>query len=69
MPDGLSPGEVGKEISEYRSHAAENENGEGEAKGRERWLTITEAILLAVVAVVAAWSSFASAKWSTHSSA
>lgn len=69
MPEGLSPGEVGKEISEHRNQAEERGSGEGgEAKGRERWLTITEATLLAVVAVLAAWSGFASAKWSTHSS-
>jgi hypothetical protein len=70
MPEGLSPSEVGKEISEHRERAEkeEKEKGSREAKGRERWLTITEAVLLAVVAVLAAWSGFASAKWSTHSS-
>jgi hypothetical protein len=71
MPEGLSPGEVGREISEHRSLAEEKEKEEGsrpEAKGRERVLTIIEAALLAVVAVLAAWSGFASAKWSTHSS-
>ena len=73
MPEGLSPSEVGKELAEHRHKAEEKEKekGEGsaaEAKGRERWLTITEAILLAVVAVLAAWSGFASARWSTHSS-
>ena len=74
MPEGLSPSEVGKELAEHRRKAAEEEEkerGEGsatEVKGRERWLTITEATLLAVVAVLAAWSGFASAKWSTHSS-
>jgi hypothetical protein len=73
MPEGLSPSEVGKEISEHRERAAEEEKEKAEAsasepKGRERWLTITEAVLLALVAVLAAWSGFASAKWSTHSS-
>jgi hypothetical protein len=74
MPEGLSPSEVGKEIAEHRHKAAEEEEKEQgeksatEAKGRERWLTITEAVLLAVVAVLAAWSGFSSAKWSTHSS-
>jgi len=74
MPEGLSPSEVGKELAEHRRKAAEEEEkerGEGsatEVKGRERWLTIIEATLLAVVAVLAAWSGFASAKWSTHSS-
>jgi hypothetical protein len=76
MPEGLSPSEVGKEIAEHRhlaeeAEAKEKEQDQGsatEAKGRERWLTITEAVLLAVVAVLAAWSGFSSAKWSTHSS-
>ncbi len=70
MPEGLSPGEVGKEISEHRAHA-EEEKQEGpaaEAKGQDRVITIIEAVLLAVVAVLAAWSGFASAKWSTQSS-
>ena len=70
MPEGLSPGEVGKEISEHRAHA-EKEEKEGpgaEAKGRDRVMTIIEAVLLAVVAVLAAWSGFASAKWGTQSS-
>jgi hypothetical protein len=61
MPEGgLSPAEVGKEIGEHnhRSHEDESEH---------RWLTIVEALLLAVVAILAAWSGFASAKWSTES--
>ena len=72
MPEGLSPSEVGKELAEHRHKTEkEKEQREGpaaEARGRERWLTITEATLLAVVAILAAWSGFASAKWSTHSS-
>ena len=71
MPEGLSPGEVGKEISEHRAHALEEEEKDGsgaEAKGRDRVMTIIEAVLLAVVAVLAAWSGFAAAKWGTESS-
>jgi hypothetical protein len=77
MPEGLSPSEVGKEIAEHRHMVEEQEQEQeqekgkesgSEARGQERWLTITEAILLAVVAILAAWSGFASAKWSTHSS-
>jgi hypothetical protein len=66
VPEGLSPSEVGKEISEHRAKAAEGPAAE--AKGRDRWITIIEALLLAVVAVLAAWSGFASAKWGTESS-
>jgi hypothetical protein len=78
MPEGLSPGEVGKEISQHRAHVQkeqkeqeeqeQEERGPAEAKGRDRVMTIIEAILLAVVAVLAAWSGFASAKWGTQSS-
>ena len=45
---GLSPSEVGKEIAEHK-HRSEH----GEASGQERWVTIVEAVLLAVVAVAA----------------
>jgi hypothetical protein len=76
VPEGLSPSEVGKEIAEHRKKVAEKEKeekqeGEGyaaESKTRDRLITIVEAILLAVVAVLAAWSGFAAAKWATESS-
>src|SRR5262245_60342225 len=72
MPEGLSPSEVGKEISEHRERVAEKEKEEEEGaagtKGRDRVVTVIEAILLAVVAVLAAWSGFAAAKWGTESS-
>jgi hypothetical protein len=71
VPEGLSPSEVGKEISEHRARVAEEAEKEGsatEAKGRDRVITIIEAVLLAVVAVLAAYSGFAAAKWGTESS-
>jgi hypothetical protein len=73
VPEGLSPSEVGKEIAEHHKEAAEKQEAGGggsvgEAKGRDRLITIVEALLLAVVAVLAAWSGFAAAKWSTYSS-
>jgi hypothetical protein len=71
LPEGLSPSEVGKEISEHRERAerAEHNGNDGrEAGGHDRRIIIIEAILLAVVAVLAAWSGFASAKWGTDSS-
>ena len=63
MPEGLSPGEVGKELAEHREHteaAAETEH--------DRWLSIVEALLLSLVAVLAAYSGYAAAKWGTTSS-
>ena len=64
MPEGLSPAEVGKEIGEHARHA-----GDHEGPGRHaRAIVIAEAVLLSVVAVTAAWSGYASAKWGTESS-
>lgn len=62
MPEGLSTPEVAKEIREHHAHGAAGEGG--------RWhgvLTIVEAALLAFVAVLAAYSGYASSKWSTES--
>jgi len=61
MPEGLSPQEVAKEISEHDRRA-------GEAEDRLlRRVSIVEAILLSIVALMAAWSGYAAAKWSTES--
>ena len=62
MAEGLSPSEVGKEIAEHRKHTLG-----GEVSRHERIVTVIEAVLLAVVAVLAALSGYASAKWSTES--
>jgi hypothetical protein len=60
MPEGLSASEVGKEIGEHAKHAEVRER-------RDRLISITEAVLLSVVALLAAWSGYAAAKWSTES--
>jgi hypothetical protein len=63
VPEGLSPSEVGKEIADHRHHEART------ARDRhERWLSILEAVMLSVVAVLAAYSGYAAAKWGTESS-
>jgi len=48
VPEGLSAAEVGKEISEHGKHAHD-----GAADRRDRMLSITEALLLSLVAVLA----------------
>lgn len=63
MPEGLSPSEVGKEIREHAKHAGAHEQHER----RDQLISITEAVLLSVVALLAAWSGYAAAKWSTES--
>lgn len=64
MPEGLTPAEVGKEIGVHKEHVAAHE----EVSRPDRWLSIVEALLLSLVAVLAAYSGYAAAKWSTHSS-
>jgi hypothetical protein len=61
VAEGLSAVEVGKEVAEHAKHAPARD-------GHDRIISITEALLLAVVTVVAAWSGFAAAKWGTESS-
>jgi hypothetical protein len=59
MPEeGLSPSEVGEQIKEHRAHHSDDAH---------RAIAIAEALLLAVVAVLAAWSGYSSAKWSSES--
>jgi hypothetical protein len=62
VPEGLSPGEVGKEIAEHKKHTATDQDR------HDRWLSIVEALLLSLVAVLAAYSGYAAAKWGTESS-
>ncbi len=59
MSEGLSPADVGRDISAHAKHA--------EHEQPDRRLSIAEAVLLSIVALVAAWSGFAAAKWSTES--
>ena len=62
MPEGMSAEEVGKEIAHHAKH------GGGEERDRhDRILSIAEAVLLSIVAVMAAWSGYAAAKWSSES--
>jgi len=60
MPEGLSTEEVGKQIEEHMGRRG---------RARERYfrtISIIEALLLSMVALLAAWSGFAAAKWSTE---
>jgi hypothetical protein len=73
MAEGLAPGEVAGEISRHRQHTADHgsaQDGEEDAGDRahDRTLSIIEAVLLAVVALLAAYTGYASAKWGTESS-
>ncbi|HET7296312.1 MAG TPA: hypothetical protein VFI66_04175, partial [Gemmatimonadales bacterium] len=63
MPEGLSPSEVGKEIGSHARHAGP---GPQEGHRHDRILSIAEALLLSLVAVLAAYSGYAAAKWGTE---
>jgi hypothetical protein len=63
MPEGLSPQEVGKEIA---GHHEPGDHQTAHAR-RDRFVSIAEAVLLSIVALLAAWSGYAAAKWSTES--
>jgi hypothetical protein len=63
MPEGLSATEVGKEIGAHKKH-----DGDSEHDRHGRALSITEAVLLSLVAVIAAYSGYAAAKWGSTSS-
>ena len=65
MAEGLSATEVGKEIGK---HARRHKGDQGDSTPHERLISISEAILLSVVTIVAAWSGFSAAKWGTESS-
>jgi hypothetical protein len=61
VPEGLSADEVGKEIAGHaREHGDDHER-------EDRIVSIAEAVLLSIVALMAAWSGYAAAKWSTES--
>lgn len=71
MPEGLSAAEVGKEIAEHGEHVEHAEHAThpaGEHAKRDRWISIAEAVMLSIVALVAAWSGYSAAKWGSHSS-
>jgi hypothetical protein len=63
VPEGLSAAEAGKGL---REHVELDE--EEREKRRNRAISIIEASLLAIVAVLAAYSGWAAAKWSTEAS-
>jgi hypothetical protein len=68
MPEGLSAEEVAKEIKEHAQHATREAAHDAAQDRHDRLLSITEAVLLSLVAVLAAYSGFAAAKWGTESS-
>src|SRR4051794_18868488 len=69
MPEGLSAVEVGHKVAEHAKQAGSGAEGGGNdpQAARNRGLSIAEAVLLSLVTLMAAWSGYAAAKWSTES--
>ncbi len=67
MPEGLTVTEVDKEIAERHEQKDGNPQSSAHAE-RDRWISIAEALLLSLVALLAAWSGYSAAKWGTRSS-
>jgi hypothetical protein len=63
VPEGLSEAELSNAIAEHAEAVVELDDDRP-----DRWLSIAEAVLLSLVAVLAAYSGFAAAKWGTDSS-
>jgi hypothetical protein len=63
VSEGLPAAEAGAGFAEPASPAQRR----GTHEGRERAISIAEAILLSIVTLMAAWSGYAAAKWSTES--
>jgi hypothetical protein len=74
VAEGIASSEVAGEISRHKRHSAEHEEDVDESgtvdgtRSHDRTLSIIEAVMLAVVALLAAYTGFASAKWGTESS-
>jgi hypothetical protein len=68
VPEGLSPAEVGKEIAEHREHTEHSEHAGEHRSGHDRLISVIEAVLLSLVALLAAWSGYSAAKWGSQSS-
>ena len=67
MPEANANAEIAKHLSEHGSH----EGGHADVREKGRWrpeaVEILEAILLAIVAVVTAWSGYQAALWDGES--
>jgi hypothetical protein len=71
MAEGLDPIEAGKKLHEHGQEddqqAGEKGDGERSAGRHSRILQISEALLLALVTVAAAWAGYSAARWNTES--
>lgn len=65
MPDTGATSDAGAELAERRAHAAHHAE---HPSGHDKALSVFEAVMLSLVALVAAWSGYCAASWDTRSS-
>jgi hypothetical protein len=70
MPEGLDPIETGKKLHEHGEAQEQDENGDEQARSADRHsriIQISEAVLLSIVTITAAWAGYSAARWGTAS--
>jgi hypothetical protein len=71
MPEGLDPIETGKKLHEHgEAHDKQAEGKENQDTTEERHsriIQISEAVLLSIVTITAAWAGYSAARWGTAS--
>src|SRR6266436_2079770 len=68
MPEGLDPIETGKKLHEHgKAHDEPTEGKDDHSDRHSRIIQISEAVLLSIVTVTAAWAGYSAARWGTAS--
>ena len=72
MPEGLDPIETGKKLHEHGEAHDQQTRGEKDAQDaaserHSRIIQISEAVLLSIVTITAAWAGYSAARWGTAS--
>ena len=70
MPEGLDPIETGKKLHEHGEESDQQAEGNGDRETHDRHsriIQISEAVLLSIVTITAAWAGYSAARWGTAS--
>jgi hypothetical protein len=70
MPEGLDPIETGKKLHEREEQEQEAEGNDDHRETHDRHsriIQISEAVLLSIVTITAAWAGYSAARWGTAS--
>jgi hypothetical protein len=71
MPEGLDPIETGKKLHEHgeahEQQTARKDDQDAASERHSRIIQISEAVLLSIVTITAAWAGYSAARWGTAS--